>query len=192
MESASPNGIAHNLIIAAQIGDVHAYGRLVAMNQNQVRRFLLRLCQGNSAFADDLAQDTFIKAFKKISQFKMEASFTSWLLSIAYNLFLDINKRDKRRQRLFEQHLDTSQPSDSKNYTPDLVAGFDVERALAKLKITERTAVILCLQEGLSHSAAAEIMAVPLGTVKSYINRGKATLKLELIHWQNAYGKGDL
>lgn len=173
--------LANNLVVAAKVGDTDAYGRLIALYQTEVRRFLVKLTKGNHAFADDLAQDTFVRAHEKISGFRQDAAFSSWLYTIAYRLFLDAVKRDARRSHLLDDHQLLA-PENSVS-SGDLEANFDIEKALATLKVEQRTAIVLCLQEGLSHTDASVIMALPIGTVKSHIARGRERLKQRLREW---------
>ncbi len=154
------------------------------MYQSDVRRFLLKMTKGDHAFADDMAQDTFVKAFANITSYRREAAFSSWLYSIAYRVFLDNVKRDNRRQHLLEAHASGSENTTKSASSRSLEAEFDIEKALATLKVAEKTAIVLCLQEGFSHTDAALIMALPIGTVKSHIARGREVLKQQLRVWQ--------
>lgn len=154
------------------------------MYQSDVRRFLLKMTKGDHAFADDMAQDTFVKAFANITSYRREAAFSSWLYSIAYRVFLDNVKRDNRRQHLLEAHVSGSENTAKSASSRSLEAEFDIEKALATLKVVEKTAIVLCLQEGFSHTDAALIMALPIGTVKSHIARGREALKQQLRVWQ--------
>ena len=166
------SGFDEQLIMAAKAGDKIAYGRLVKLYQSPIRGFLRQLTQQDHALADDLAQDAFILAFKRLETFRHEATFKSWLTGIAYKLFLQYKRKDKRRRALMQNEIAveevTSAPDDSR---------IDIERALAQLKLEERTAIILSYQQGMSHSEVAAVMQMPLGTVKSYIARGRENLK---------------
>ena len=86
-----------DISLVAQVAVFHnrrAFDQLVRKYQSPVRRFLLNLTLGNEALSDDLAQDTFIRAYTHITQFQGIASFQTWLFRIAYNVYYD----DKRRE----------------------------------------------------------------------------------------------
>ena len=84
----------HELIVAAQAGDENALARLVQLHASDVYRFLLHLC-GNQALAEDLSQETFLRALPAIQKYEFRAPFRAWLFRIAVNLL-----RDDRRRRL--------------------------------------------------------------------------------------------
>ena len=87
--------------------DHRAFEELVHKYQSPVRRFLLNLTHGDEALSDDLAQDTFLKAYQSIGQFKGMASFQTWLMRIAYNAFYD----HQRRRRAETVSLDETAPA---------------------------------------------------------------------------------
>ena len=160
------------LVVAAR--DTRAFGELVRRHQSLVRAMMMRLCR-NHALADDLAQDAFIRAFNKIDGFKGDGSFKAWLCRIAYTEFLQSARKrkaaDKALERLQEQPAETSE-------TPRDAGGkVDLDRALATLKEEERACVVMCYACGMSHSEAADVTGIPLGTVKSHVNRGRDKLK---------------
>jgi RNA polymerase sigma-70 factor, ECF subfamily len=161
------------LVVAT--GDRHAFGQLVGRYQTLVRAMLTRMT-GNHALADDLAQDAFIKAYRKIATFTGKGSFKSWLCRIAYTEFLQSARKRKSAQAAmdrFKAHQEIEVRSD--NW--DTGDAMDLDRALATLSEVERTMIVLCFSSGMSHAEAAEVSDLPLGTVKSHINRGKAKMR---------------
>lgn len=150
----------------AAAGDVAAYTALVRRHERRVRAFLGRLTRGDGA--DDLAQETFLKAWRVVGGYRGEGSFEGWLLRIAWRLFLS-SRRDRR-----EAPAEGAEQADGTGGDRD--ARIDVERALARLPARERAAALLCLGEGYSHGEAAAIMEVPLGTLKSLVARARAAL----------------
>jgi len=163
------------LVIATK--DRNAFGELVRRHQGLVRSMLTRMC-GNAALGDDLAQDAFIRAFTKIGSFTGKGTFKSWLCSIAYREFLMARRKreaaDKALDRLMrEQTEDSAPPRDAGSIV-------DLDRALKTLNEEERSAVVLCYACGFSHAEAAETLNAPLGTVKSWVNRGRDKLKERL------------
>jgi RNA polymerase sigma-70 factor (ECF subfamily) len=130
-----------------------------------VRRFLARLSRDA---ADDLAQETFLKAWRMAGTWRGEGSYEGWLLRIAWRSFLS----ERRRRR--EPPLDEAAQRPVAAAAPEL--RLDVERALAALPERERAAALLCYGEGYSHGEAAAILEVPLGTLKSLIGRARDRL----------------
>jgi RNA polymerase sigma-70 factor (ECF subfamily) len=156
----------------AVAGDVTAFGALVRLHQSALRGFLRRLTRGNHALADDLAQETFLEAHRKIGQFQGTGSFVSWLYAIAWSRFL-METRKRRLEPLDDDFAETHA------FTPEpaSVARLDLERAFTQLKPAERAALTLCFAAGLSHDEAATALAMPLGTLKSHVARGREKLK---------------
>ncbi len=150
-----------------------AFGELIRRHQALVRGMLQRMCR-NHALADDLAQDTFIRAFEKIGSFKGTGSFKSWLCSIAYTEFLKSARKRKSTERVLEKFQSGLEEAEAPRDMGNVV---DLDRALATLKEDERAAVVMCYSCGMSHGEAAETLKIPLGTVKSHVNRGRAKLQ---------------
>ncbi len=153
----------------AAAGDVAAFGFLVRQHQSPLRGYLRRLTRGNHALADDLAQETFLEAHRKIAQFQGHGSFSGWLYAIAWSRFL----MDARKRKL--EPLDDMDERVAPESDPGLK--LDLEKALAMLRPPERSALTLCFALGMPHEEAAEVMQVPLGTLKSHVARGREKLK---------------
>src|SRR5881227_1304882 len=92
-----PAAISDAQLIARSLvhDDRHAFGELVRRHQSAVRATLRRLASGNAALADDLAQETFVLAFRNLKSFRQEAKFSTWLYRIAYNAFLGDARKTK-------------------------------------------------------------------------------------------------
>ena len=135
-----------------------------------MRSFLARVTRGDGA--DDLAQETFLKAWRVAGSYRGEGSYEGWLLRIAWRQFL--SSRRKRSEEAAEIP-DRADPG-----TGDGDLRIDIERALDRLPPRERAAAILCLGEGYSHGEAAMILDLPLGTLKSIVARAKAALVANL------------
>lgn len=155
------------------LGDMDAFGVLIERHQDRVRRTLLRLTAGNRAEADDLAQDTFIHALKKLATYRGPGSFGPWLSRVATSLFLQAKRKEgTARTALAELGSDEIQTT-----RQPMAETLDLDGALATLNPDERSIVVLCFGEGMSHREAMEATGLPLGTVKSHANRGKEKLK---------------
>lgn len=142
-----------------------------------VRAQLRRLLHGDQAAADDLAQETFVLAWRKLDQFRGDAAFRTWLYRIAYSCFLQARRRTPEPTH----DDDAIEVPDAPSHPLDLQ--LDFERALRTLSDAERAVLLHCVQLGLSHEEAAFVLAMPLGTVKSHATRGKAKLKSRLAAW---------
>ena len=150
-----------------------AFGRLVEAYQPRVRRFLLNLTTGDEMLTDDLAQDTFIKAYVGIRSFKGLSSFGTWLYRIAYNEFYNHVRRHH------EEHVeDIAAMGEASTAAGDAVdASMTVQEALGRLGENERVAVTLFYIEDQPLKQVAKIMQMPEGSVKSLIYRAKGKMK---------------
>ena len=162
----------------AVFGNKRAFDELVRRYQSPVRKFFLNQTLGDSQLSDDLAHDTFIKAYTNIASFKGLASFQTWIMRIAYNVFYDYT----RRHRLTEDVDMVAQRSASGGQT---ALQMDIYAALALLKPDERSCITLQLIEGYDIAAIAKITGMKKGTVKSHLSRGKEKLATYLR--QNGY-----
>ena len=168
----TPNDEAR-LIAAARRGDCRAFAALVDAHQQAVRGFLRRFC-GIWADADDIAQEAFVTAWAKLARFEGRSSFRSWVCGIGFRIARDARRSHQRaaaRDTDWRAELDASGASEAP--IEDRLALAD---AMAALPDDQRAAVALCLGEGFSHSEAAAILKLPLGTVKSHVTRGRERL----------------
>lgn len=168
-------------VVAAK--DQHAFAQLVLRYQSQLRLWARRLCNGDVHLADDLAQETFIKAYAALPAFRAEAKFSTWLYRIAYNIAAS-RWRAKKIDfcELDEQHDQAAEECELRQFA----AQKDVGAALQHLSQPQQLAIRLCFEDGFSHEEAAEIMGIPLGTLKTHVNRGKKKLQALLESWQPA------
>jgi len=151
--------------------DQNAFGELVRRHQSPMRAFLARMTR-DAHLADDLAQETFLKAWKKLYTFRGTARFSTWLFGIAFNEF-----RDFARQRKELALEDADNLPAEPTVARDGLLRLDLTEALKSLSSNERAAVVLCCQNGLSHEEASQVLDCPLGTVKTNILRGKDKLR---------------
>ncbi len=160
-------------------GDDHAFGELVKRHQSFVRNVLRTWLRGDETIADDLAQETFLKAYRNLGQFHGEGRFSTWLYKIAYNEF-----RAWNRSRREHENIDDviHEPSEGSNQT-SLDFRKDLDRALLQISPEERAAVVCCSMHGMTHPEAAEVLGWPLGTVKTHLLRGKEILRIKLAEW---------
>jgi len=169
--------------------DRHAFGELVRRHQSAVRATLRKLAGGNTALADDLAQETFLLAYRKLKQFRQEARFSTWLYRIAYNVFLADARRMKELPMPEDADVDelASAGSDaSPSVSRQATLAVDLEKAMSVLSDAERAAIVQCYHNDLSHEEAAVVLGCPVGTVKTHILRAKQKLKVQLGAWAPA------
>ena len=162
--------------------DRRAFDRLVVKYQSPIRRFFLNQTLGDSQLSDDLAQDTFVKAYKNIRQFQGRSGFSTWLYRIAYNVFYDHVRRHKETADIDSREVLTlGTAADSSQERMDIYS------AMAMLSDSERTCLTLQLMEGQPIDRIADITGLAQGTVKSHLFRGKQKLADYLR--KNGYGK---
>jgi RNA polymerase sigma factor (sigma-70 family) len=163
------------------LNDKAAFGELVLRHQSSVRQFLRHLTRGNAALGDDLAQDTFLQAYRALGQFRGESRFEVWLLGIAYNHFRNSSRRLRRENAASESDLAKLEAPETARME-DL--RLDLAWALAQLSGDEQLALRMNFQIGLSHGEIAVALGWPVGTVKTHIARGKEQLHEILLPWK--------
>lgn len=173
---------------AVENGDQRAYAQLVRRYQSQLRFSLRQLCGGDQGLADDMAQEAFIKAYKALPAFRGDARFSTWLYRIAYNLVM--SHRRKNTPEVDQEAVDKAQADESVEEAQQLAMARDLDSAMETLSDVQRQAIHLCLQRGFSHEETANIMKLPLGTVKSHINRARAKLRSLLQPWHEEVVNG--
>jgi RNA polymerase sigma-70 factor (ECF subfamily) len=163
--------------------DRAAYGELVQRHQSAVRRFLRCLTRGDDALADDLAQETFVTAYRSLTRFHGTASLTTWLLGIARNQHRNATRRQRTRNEIpdADRELAAMAADGADTRTSDL--RHDLDAALRQLSPDEQLALHLGFQQGLSHAEIANVTAWPLGTTKTHLARGKDKLRQLLSAW---------
>lgn len=193
-----------DIALIAQVvtfGSERAFGQLVQAHQEAVRRFLRRLTAGDEMRADDLAQETFIRAWQHLSSFRQLSGFETWLLRIAYRVFLDDERKEKSRADSLDLPTKTDQPENPdipdhqgnandpaslKEGSDSFALHHDLNLALATLSQNERTCVVLQCIEGQSIKEIVAITGLHENTVKSHLLRGKKNLANYLR--RNGYG----
>ena len=163
--------------------NTRAFDKLVRKYQSPIRRFFLNQTCGDKELSDDLAQDTFLKAYTNLASFRNLANFSTWLYRIAYNVFYDYIRSGKQTEDLEAASADASLTTEQADYGQRA----DVYQALSHLKEIERTCITLFYMEELSIDKIAGITGCPAGTVKSHLSRGKEKMAQYLK--KNGYGR---
>lgn len=181
-DSAAEARIDQALVTRIRLdGDRRAFEQLVRRHQGMVRAQLRRLLRGDEAAADDLAQETFVLAWRKLDQFRGDARFSTWLYRIAYTCFLQTRRTPMQHDGVGDESMEQLQAPASA-----LDLQLDLQRAMQRLSVAEQAVLLHCVQLGLSHEEASYVLAMPLGTVKTHATRGKAKLKTWLADWRDA------
>jgi RNA polymerase sigma factor (sigma-70 family) len=189
---ASPPEVTDAQLIARCLvqDDRHAFAALVRRHQSGVRACLRKLTAGNHALADDLAQETFVNAWRNLAAFRQEARFSTWLYRIATNCWL-ANARKRKEELLGDRDAaleDDEQGGDDVatshgDHSRASTLRIDMERALGVLSEAERAAIVQCYHNDLTHEEAAYVLGCPVGTVKTHVLRAKQKLKVALSAW---------
>lgn len=184
-ESERTSGVRDaELAALAQAGDREAFGVLVSRYAAQARR-VARAALGNTADADDAAQDGFLAALKNLGRYDPQRPFGPWLLRIVANAATDRLRRGRvRAAEALPAGLAAPQPgpdreTDSRAFQEALRA------ALATLPERQRMAIVLFDVEGYSHAEIAEMLRVPQGTVRSYVFHARRALRTALAAWRD-------
>jgi RNA polymerase sigma-70 factor (ECF subfamily) len=167
------------LVARAVAGDRSAFAALVQAHQGYLRKLLGRVCRGDQARADDLAQDAFVRAWRALPQFRGEARFRTWLTRLAWSAL-----SAERPALPVAEDAEPDLGADS-DFAPDADWRIDLDRAMATLTDAQRHALLLCYGADLSHAEAAQVLGWPLGTVKTQLLRAKARLRAQLQAWEN-------
>lgn len=162
---------------AAREGDPLAVAALVRATQNQVRRLCAHLVDTQSA--DDLAQETYVRALRALPTYQARAPLRPWLLSIARHVCADELRRRSRGRKLLVRlrggHTDMAPDQTGDVRAADLLARLDAER---------REAFVLTQLLGLSYAEAAQVCDVPVGTIRSRVSRARNDLSRSLAEKQ--------
>lgn len=161
------------LVSASQSGDASAFESLVRQYQKMIHSLAFRM-SGSWADAQDLAQETFIQAYRQIGNFRGDSQFSSWLYRIAVNQCINAGKRTQRQARLGDEwKLRVTETVTIE----DIEIAQRVQEALQQLNPKQRAAVVLTTYEGHSHGAASKIMGCSETTVSWYLFTARAKLK---------------
>lgn len=183
------------VVALARHGQDAAYRELVRRYERPVFSLVYRMVRDRE-LAEDLSQETFVKALNAIESYRPEFKFSSWIFKIANNAAID----HLRRRELDTLSLDGSPHAE----TPEAIEatalqigdrqetaleevearelGGEIETAISRLRPEYRSCILLRHVEGRAYEEIAEILGLPLGTVKTYIHRARNELRLSLAH----------
>ena len=179
------------VIEACQRGDWDAFRLLFEAHKGRVYSIALRYC-GDESAAMDIAQETFLKLFSSIQDFRGNACFESWLYRIVVNRCLDHQRRGRRLMPFLEGLLDIVR-APAETVLQELLRAEmekDVQKIVQTLAPEQRIVVVLRYTEGLAYEEIAEILGCSAGTVASRLNRAHKVLERKLSHLRVRGGGG--
>lgn len=155
--------------------DRKAFEEILRKYQAPIRTFFRKMCGGDGELVNDLAQETFLKAYRGIASFNGQAKLLTWLYSIAKNVYFEHLRRSEKFEELVEDETGMTTSTDSH---------LDIAKCMLKLSSEERMVLTLSYTDGLSQTEVAELLEMPLGTVKTHALRAKEKLKVLLQPYQ--------
>jgi RNA polymerase sigma-70 factor (ECF subfamily) len=159
---------------AVGLEDLRAFETLVRRHQSRIL-LLMRQLSRDHALAEDLCQETFLRAWRKLSTFSNKGSFGGWLAKLGYNVFLQhLRRGNKERNTISSTEIAETLPAPSSGFSDELP---DLQRLLGVVSPEERVVLVLNYAHGLSNSEIAGILDVPVGTVKSQVHRAKEKIR---------------
>jgi len=167
--------------------DAQTFAGLIARAGDKAYNFAYRLA-GNESDARDLVQEAFTRALEHAESYDPTRPFDSWLLRILHNVFLDAMRRHSHSRTLSldapaptqESGWSDLLPEDAESASDELIRRESLDllqKALKRLPLLYKSAVVLCDIEGLSYEEIAKVTAVPVGTVRSRIHQGRLLLR---------------
>ena len=163
----------------AQSGDVDAFEQLYREHAGRIYALCLRLKAGDSSDATELMQDVFVRAWRRLSTFRGDCAFYSWLHRLAVNTMLENARSDNRRTARVLPMDDTSRLAGAARAS-GIDLKMDLEDAIASLPKGARLAFVLHDIEGYQHQEIAEQMSVSVGTIKAQLHRARRLLRERL------------
>ena len=195
MEYKNENNLADQSLVERVLrGDTNTFNTIIKNTQGLVTQIIFKMIPG-AEDRKDLAQDVYLKTFKKLESFKFQSKLSTWIGQIAYNTC--VNHLEKKKLTLIENNNDDSESDDETleimNNKTNLL-GNETEKIIFKKELSEilkkeidklspvyRTLITLYHNEELNYSEIAEITELPEGTVKNYLFRARKTLRNNLL-----------
>lgn len=171
------------LVVKVTSGDKELYAELVQRYQAKLVRYVTNILNGNDAAAQDVVQETFIKAFVNLRSFKVDRKFSSWIYRIAHNEAMNYIKKHKREVQHDDEEWEGKLVDERPTQVDDVEKMFNnnsVKKSLAKLDLKYREPLMLYIYYGNSYEEISEILKMPRATVGVRISRAKDRLKVIL------------
>lgn len=177
-----------HLVLRSQHGDTAAFEELVRQHQRMVHALTYRMT-GSLADAEDLAQETFLRAYEQIGGFRGSARFSTWLYRIAVNTCLNWRASENRRQQLHAQAAEELSAAQNSGGPKLPAEAAEIQGALLKLPAKQRAAIVLTIYDGLNHAEAAQALGCSETTVSWRIFAAKRKLKRLLAAGRSGHGE---
>lgn len=166
----------HLMVQEARLGDARAFSQLLQTHDDKMRGVVWRLVPSQSEM-DDVLQDAYLKAWRKLDEFRGDAAFSSWLYRIVYTTALDHLKAQRRRRVV---PLDEAGALSVDDATGTVVESDALRAALAELPEDQLAVVALVDGQGATYDEVADMLGIQPGTVGSRLTRARATLRRQL------------
>ena len=178
-------------LLAAHVeGDPNAFNELVRRHRDRLWAVALRTTR-NPEDAADAVQEALISAFRNAAAFRGQSAVTTWMHRIVVNACLDMARRRAARPSVPLREEESFQPADPRDRIAEREFGMVIEQALGELPMDQRAAIVLVDVQGFPVADAAEVLGVPIGTIKSRCARGRARLAVTLGHLRETEGEGN-
>lgn len=187
IDEKKPNISDEQLIARFQLGDVQAYDILVHRYKDQLLNFVFRFV-GNRTDAEDIIQETFLRVYRNKHMYKEIAKFSTWVYTIAGNL-AKTELRRRKRHKIFSVSNFVNEEKDfdipDRDHSPEKKVDSSmqesiIQKAIEKLPIKFKEVIVLRDIQGFAYEEISQILNIPLGTVKSRVNRGRLKLQEDL------------
>lgn len=177
------------VVLRAQNGDSEAFEEIVKQHERKIYNLAYRYT-GSSEDALDICQETFIKIYRSIKNFKGESSFSTWIYRVASNVCIDYIRKDKKTISLSDDDNYISETLESPNGDPEKELSrkelsSEISKSLLQINEDQREIIVLRDIEGYSYEEIAQLLDISEGTVKSRIARGRKKLQTILINRGN-------
>ena len=167
-----------NLVTRAAAGDVHAFEELYRGHVGRVYALCLRM-SGDAQLAEELVQESFVRAWQKLRSFRGESAFSTWLHRLAVNVVL-AHLRGAGRRELRESVAASEAPAGRPAPAPNPATAIDLERAIRELPGGLRTVFVLHDVEGFRHREISRLTGIAVGTSKAHLHRARRLLRKAL------------
>ncbi len=167
--------IEKDILIRAQTGDLDVFEYILSFYEKAIYNYCLHILK-NTQNAKDVTQETFIKVYIHRKEIDPEKNIKTWIFTIATNTTYDFLRGKKRKNEIsLDEENETI--SSTETYYPQECLVSDVDKALSQINPEYKRALLLFYQQGFDYKEIAEILEMPLNTVKTHISRGKEQLK---------------
>lgn len=170
--------IDENILVRARTGDLDAFEYILSFYEKAIYNYCLRILK-NSQNAKDATQETFIKVYTHRKTIDPKKNIKTWIFTIATNTVYDF-LRGKKRKREVSLDEENETISSFEAYYPKEGLVSDIDKALEQINPEYKQALLLFYQQGFEYKEIAEILEMPINTVKTHISRGKEQLKEKL------------